>query len=74
MSEPGVVRFWHDDEGWGVIDSPSAPGGCWAHFSVIDMPGFRKLTRGQQVWVTILEGPQDGYGYQAESVALDAPG
>ena len=34
--DDGVVRFWHDDEGWGVLDCPSTPGGCWTHFSVIE--------------------------------------
>ena len=33
MSTVGTVRVWHRDEGWGVIDSPETPGGCWAHFS-----------------------------------------
>ena len=74
MSERGVVRFWHEDEGWGVVDSPSAPGGCWAGFASIDMPGFHTLAQGQVVWVTIEPGPQDGYDYRAESVALDDPG
>lgn len=23
----GTVRTWHDEEGWGVIDSPETPGG-----------------------------------------------
>jgi CspA family cold shock protein len=73
MPERGVVRFWLDDEGWGVIDSPSAPGGCWAGFAAIEMPGFAKLHEGQQVWVTIGDGPQDGYDYLAERITLDNP-
>lgn len=30
----GIVRMWNDDDGWGVIDSPHIPGGCWAHSRV----------------------------------------
>ena len=55
-----VVREWHDDEGWGVIDVPSAPGGCWAGFAAIEMPGSRKLSAGQHVWVTVADGAQEG--------------
>ena len=39
---PGVVREWHSDEGWGVIDSDQTPGGCWAHFSDVEMDGYRR--------------------------------
>jgi len=49
MRTTGTVREWHDDEGWGVIDSPDTPGGCWAHFSVVDMQGYRGLTYGSRV-------------------------
>jgi cold shock protein len=28
----GTVRVWYRDEGWGVIDSPDTPGGCFAGF------------------------------------------
>jgi len=35
MSETGTVREYDADEGWGVIDAPSVPGGCWVHFSAI---------------------------------------
>jgi cold shock protein len=30
------VREWHADLGWGVLDSPETPGGCWTHFSAIE--------------------------------------
>jgi CspA family cold shock protein len=32
MRSTGTVRVWYRDEGWGVIDSPDTPGGCWAGF------------------------------------------
>jgi hypothetical protein len=28
MAESGVVREFHLEEGWGVIDGPTVPGGC----------------------------------------------
>jgi CspA family cold shock protein len=64
MSTVGTVRVWHREEGWGVIDSPDTPGGCWAHFShlwndkipepgpgeVVEVSGgFRKAFEGETV-------------------------
>jgi cold shock protein len=31
---------WHDDDGWGVVESPETPGG-WVHFSHVDLQGYR---------------------------------
>lgn len=73
-----TVREWHDDLGWGVLDSPETPGGCWAHFSVIEPtrrqgPGMRisaykTLTVGEQVELTWESPGQDGFAHRAVSV------
>jgi len=65
----GTVRFWLDDEGWGVIDCAETPGGCWAHFSCVEMEGFRTRMAGQQVNLDWAPAQQDGFAYQAVSVA-----
>jgi CspA family cold shock protein len=44
-----VVREYHADEGWGVIDGPTVPGGCWVHFSAIAMAGYRQVAAGRRV-------------------------
>ncbi|GAB3111859.1 hypothetical protein GCM10027160_13260 [Streptomyces calidiresistens] len=65
-----TVREWHDEEGWGVLEAASTPGGCWAHYSDIEMPAFRALTAGQEVDL-LPEEPgflQDGYPYRAVKV------
>ncbi|HEY7174032.1 MAG TPA: cold shock domain-containing protein [Micromonosporaceae bacterium] len=63
-----TVREWRDDEGWGVLDSPDTPGGCWAHFSHIDMPGYRALNSGQAVRLDWESASQDGFDYRAVRV------
>jgi CspA family cold shock protein len=66
----GVVRSFDADEDWGVVDAPAVPGGCFVHFSNIDMAGYRQLHAGQQVQFTF-ECPgflQDGYSYRALTV------
>ncbi|WP_228973986.1 cold-shock protein [Streptomyces sp. DH12] len=65
-----TVREWRDEEGWGVLDSPETPGGCFGHYSAIDMPGFRTLEAGRRVELT-WEAPgfrQDGYEYRALTI------
>lgn len=64
----GAVREWHEEAGWGVIDSPETPGGCWAHFSHVDRPGYRTLTPGQRVTLEWQQPGQDGYPYRAVRV------
>jgi cold shock protein len=64
----GVVREWHADEGWGVIDSASTPGGCWAHFSGVLMSGYRSLDAGRAVTFEFEPADQDGYAYRAVAV------
>jgi len=61
-----VVREWRDDEGWGVVDSPETPGGCWAHFSHIAIAGWYRTTHaGQQVMLEWQAADQDGFDYRA---------
>jgi CspA family cold shock protein len=66
-----TVEAWSNDEGWGVLSAPEAPGGIWAHFSVAEMEGFKTLSPGQIVEVAFedLGSPyQDGYRFRAERV------
>lgn len=69
----GVVTWFDADEGWGVIEAPEVPGGCFVHFADIHMAGYRQLTTGQRVNFTF-EQPgflQDGYAYRALAVWPD---
>lgn len=72
MGEMGIVREWHGEEGWGVIDSVDTPGGCWTHQSHLDMEGFRVLHPGQQVDLTFDAHGQDGFPYRA--IRVQVPG
>ena len=70
----GVVKWFDPDEGWGVLEAPEVPGGCFVHFSSIEMPGYRQLHAGQRVRFTF-ERPgflQDGYSSRALAVWPEA--
>jgi CspA family cold shock protein len=68
VADRGVVREFHMNEGWGVIDGPAVPGGCWVHFSAIAMGGFRWLVAGQHVWFRADPAEQDGFSFRAVKV------
>lgn len=63
-----IVRVWHDDQGWGVLDSAETPGGCWTHFSVVQVDGYRALTAGQRVKLRWEAPGQDGDPFRAVNV------
>ncbi|HEX8627198.1 MAG TPA: cold shock domain-containing protein [Catenuloplanes sp.] len=65
MTTEGTVRLWHEDEGWGVIDSSETPGGCWAHFGAVAIEGYRTLRPGQAVHLEWEAADQDRYAYRA---------
>jgi CspA family cold shock protein len=74
----GTVRFWLREEGWGAIDSPATPGGCFVHFCDINWPsGYRELVEGETVdfeWAeTATPGSQDGFSFRALNVNRRGP-
>lgn len=74
MRTHGVVRFWSEEHGWGVIDSEELPGGCWAHFSHVAMSDYRTLSAGDNVGLEWEAFEQDGYAYRAIEVQLEGEG
>lgn len=68
MTTRGTVRVWHAEQGWGVLDSPSTPGGCWAHYSAVLVPGHRALDAGAAVEFAFEAAEQDGYAFRAVEV------
>lgn len=77
-----IVREWHDDLGWGVLDSVETPRGCWTHYSVIATPlishlegrgamyEYKSLSAGDVVELEWEELGQDGFAYTAVVVRL----
>ncbi len=66
--ERGTVREWHDEDGWGVLDSPATPGGCWAHYAHVRMAGYRALEVASAVSFEFEEADQDGFAFRATAV------
>jgi len=68
VTSSGRVRLWHDEEGWGVIDSAATPGGCWVHYSDVLVSGYRALDAGGAVEFTFEAVEQDGWPFRAVEV------
>ena len=68
----GTVKWFNDAKGFGFIEPEAGGEDIFAHFSAIQMDGFRTLKQGGRVRFEIVQGPK---GQLAQNIAaIDAPG
>ena len=60
----GTVKWFNESKGFGFIEQESGPD-VFVHFSAIQDEGFKTLTEGQKVELTVTQGQK---GPQAENV------
>ena len=79
----GTVKWFNDAKGFGFIEPEQGGGDVFAHFSAIQMDGFRTLKQGGKVSYELVQGPKGqlaqnirpldgGDGGDASDVPLDA--
>lgn len=56
--ERGVVRWFSESRGYGFIAPQRGGDDVFAHYSAIEMDGFRTLREGQVVEFQLQEGPK----------------
>ena len=61
----GTVKWFNNAKGFGFICPEGEDGDVFAHYSTIQMDGYRTLKAGQQVNFEVEEGPK---GSHARSV------
>ena len=67
----GTVKWFNDAKGFGFIEPEAGGEDIFAHFSAIQMEGFRTLKQGGRVRFDIVQGPK---GQLAQNIApLDPP-
>lgn len=67
----GRVKWFNDAKGFGFIEPEAGGGDVFAHFSAIQMDGFRTLKQGARVSYELVQGPK---GEQAQNIqTADAP-
>ena len=67
----GTVKWFNDAKGFGFIEPEAGGDDVFAHFTAIQMEGFRTLRQGSQVSFDLVQGPK---GQLAQNIVqIDAP-
>ena len=61
----GTVKWFNDSKGFGFLTPDEGGEAIFAHFSAINMPGFKTLKEGQRVSFEIMNGAK---GKQAANI------
>ena len=61
----GTVKWFSNSKGYGFISPEEGGEDVFAHFSAIEMDGYKTLNEGQRVEFEITEGPK---GLQASTI------
>ncbi len=61
----GTVKWFNDAKGFGFITPDNGSDDLFAHFSAINMSGFKSLKEGQKVTFEVVQGPK---GKQASNI------
>ena len=63
----GTVKWFNDAKGFGFIEPEAGGEDVFAHFSAIQMEGFRTLKQGARVSFELIQGPK---GWLAQNICL----
>ena len=61
----GIVKWFNDSKGFGFVTPDNGGDDLFAHFSAINMDGFKTLTEGQKVSFDVTQGQK---GEQASNI------
>ena len=54
----GIVKWFNDAKGFGFIEPEGGGADVFAHFSAVQMDGFRTLKQGSRVSYELVQGPK----------------
>lgn len=63
----GIVKWFSNAKGYGFISPDEGGDDIFAHFSAIEMDGYKSLKEGQRVEFDVSNGPK---GLQANKIVL----
>ena len=59
--EIGVVKWFNNAKGFGFISAEGVDSDIFAHYSVIEMDGYRSLKAGQKVQFEVIHGDKESH-------------
>lgn len=71
MKQTGTVKWFNDAKGFGFIEPDTGGPDVFAHFSAIEMEGFRTLKQGGKVQFEMVQGPKGQLAQGIQPVAAD---
>jgi CspA family cold shock protein len=70
----GTVKWFNDAKGFGFIEPDGGGADVFAHFSAVQMEGFRTLKQGSRVTYELVQGPKGDLAHNISPVdAAGAP-
>ncbi|MEJ2107320.1 MAG: cold-shock protein [Acidiferrobacteraceae bacterium] len=67
----GTVKWFSATKGYGFISPSDGGADVFAHFSAIQMDGFKTLKEGQAVEYEVQQGPKGPQAYNIQASAKD---
>ena len=73
----GTVKWFNDAKGFGFIEPEDGGADVFAHFSAVQMDGFRTLKQGSRVSFDLVQGPKGSLAQNicalAQAAQVDPP-
>jgi cold shock protein len=66
----GTVKWFNDAKGFGFIEPEGGGADVFAHFSAVQMEGFRTLKQGSRVSYELVQGPKGNLAQDIRPVAV----
>jgi CspA family cold shock protein len=71
--QTGIVKWFNNTKGYGFILPDNGGGDIFAHYSAIDMDGYKTLKAGQSVQFESEQGPKGLHAKKIQAVGGVAP-
>ena len=69
----GTVKWFNDAKGFGFIEPEGGGADVFAHFSAVQMDGFRTLKQGGRVRYDTVEGPKGNLAQNITALDVGSP-